>query len=248
MSASCLYVGTVRHRRVSPEREFRHRLALAYIDLDELPTLLAGRLARRWPGALRFRRRDYHGDGRLPLAEAVRNTVEQQTGRRPDGPIRLLTQLRSYGHCFNPASFYYCLGEDGRHTEAVLAEVTNTPWGERHAYVLEQLGTSPCLLGAQVAKQLHVSPFMDMQHSYRARATAPGATLSVHIESQRDGERYFDATLALERRELTATSARWMAVRYPFATVRVLALIYAHAAGLWLAGVPVQPHPKASER
>jgi hypothetical protein len=89
---------------------------------------------------------------------------------------------------------------------------------------------------------------MDMQHSYRVRATAPASTLSIHIESQRDGERYFDATLALERRELTAASARWMAVRYPFATVRQLALIYAHAAGLWLAGVAVQPHPRASGR
>ncbi|HLH15109.1 MAG TPA: DUF1365 family protein, partial [Solirubrobacteraceae bacterium] len=136
MSASCIYEGTIRHRRIAPRREFRHRLALAYVDLEELPRLLDGRLLRPRAGALRFRRGDYHGDPRVPLEQAVRDCVQAQTGVRPGGPIRLLTQLRSCGHCFNPVSFYYCLGADGASVEAILAEVTNTPWRERHAYVL----------------------------------------------------------------------------------------------------------------
>jgi DUF1365 family protein len=167
---------------------------------------------------------------------------------RPVGPIRLLTQLRSFGHCFNPVSFYYCIGGDGERVEAILAEVTNTPWGERHCYALRPIGDGARLLGANFRKELHVSPFMAMDHTYDARATAPGPTLSVHIESSRQGARAFEATLSLGRRELTRASARGMEVRYPFATIRVLALIYGQAVGLKLAGAKVHPHPKERAR
>ena len=250
-TASCIYEGTIRHRRTQPRREFRHRLALFYLDLDELPRLLGGRLVASRPGVLRFRRRDYlagaegaavrrrrPSDAAVPLDRSVRDEVETQTGLRPNGPIRLLTQLRSFGHCFNPVSFYYCLHAGGERVQAVLAEVTNTPWGERRAYVLPDGH-------ADVAKALHVSPFMAMDHVYTARAGAPGSRLEVHIESRRNGQLAFDATLALGRRELTRRSAARVAARYPLANVRVLALIYGHAVGLKLAGAPVYGHPKA---
>ena len=97
----------------------------------------------------------------------------------------------------------------------------------------------------QFDKALHVSPFMGMDHRYDARAAAPAQTLSVHIASSRAGVTVFDATLALRRRELTRASMAGITLRYPLATVRVLALIYAHALGLKLAGVPVHPHPQA---
>ena len=248
MTASCIYEGTIRHRRLAPRREFRHRLALWYVDLDELPKLLGGRLLEPSPGALRFRRRDYHGDPRLPLAEAVRDTVGAHTGSRPVGPIRLLTQLRSFGYCFNPVSFYYCLSAGADAVQAILAEVTNTPWGERHAYVLAGGTENSPLVVSSVDKAMHVSPFMPMDLSYCARATAPGDTLSVHMESSRAGTRVFDATLSMSRRELTRHSARRLTVRYPAATVRVLALIYAQALRLRLAGAGVHPHPPERER
>jgi uncharacterized protein len=250
VSASCIYEGTIRHRRLAPRREFCHRLALAYVDLEELPRLLDGRLISPRPGMLRFRRRDYHGDPDKTLADAVRDSVHAQTGSRPQGPIRLLTQLRCLGHCFNPVSFYYCMSADGRAITAMLAEVTNTPWHERHAYVLaagdedgRMLDGSSCMLDGGFDKALHVSPFMAMDHTYRVRASAPGATLSVNIESIRLGAPVFDATLSLTRRELTRSSARRVAARYPLASMRVLTLIYAQALALKLAGARVYPHP-----
>jgi uncharacterized protein len=244
VTASCIYEGTIRHRRSQPRTEFRHRLALWYVDLDELPQLLDGRLLEQSPGALRFRRRDYHGDPRVPLTEAVRDTVAAQTGSRPAGPVRLLTQLRSFGHCFNPVSFYYCLSAGSDRVQAILAEVTNTPWGERHAYVLAGGREGSPLVVSRVDKAMHVSPFMPMDLSYIARATTPGETLSVHMESNRAGKQVFDATLSLSRRELTQDSARRLTVRYPAATVRVLALIYARALRLKLAGAGVHRHPR----
>jgi DUF1365 family protein len=229
VSHSAVYEGHIRHRRFAVRNhEFRYRIAMAYIDLDELPELLDGRLTNPRPGLVRFRRSDYLGDPEVPLQEAVRDLVEGETGVRPTGPIRVLTHLRTFGHCFNPVSFYYCFGEQ---LEAVVAEVTNTPWGERHAYVLPGNG--------DMDKALHVSPFMPMGQRYTCRAPAPGETLSVHIESREDGRLAFDATLGLKRTPLTAR-----ALLRPIApTLRMLALIYGHALALKLKGVPVQPHP-----
>jgi hypothetical protein len=243
--ASCLYRGTIRHRRSEPAQDFTHRLTLAYIDLAELPGLLGGRLVRRTPGPLRFRRADYLGPAGVPLEVAVRDRVTALGGDRPAGPVRLLTQLRSWGTCFNPVSFYYCFDPSGRQVQSVLAEVTNTPWGERHSYLLSPAPGVTGVLSSRFQKALHVSPFMGMDHVYDARATEPGAKLSVHIDSQRGGETVFGATLTLERDELTPSSAARLSVRDPLASARVLALIYGHAVALKLAGARVHPHPSA---
>jgi DUF1365 family protein len=231
MTASAIYEGTVRHRRFADRaNEFTTKIALAYVDLDELP-FSHGRLVR-------FERSDYLGDPARPLAEEVRDLVEERTGARPQGPIRLLTQLRSFGHCFNPVSFYYCFDPAGERVQEVVAEVTNTPWGERHAYVIERAG--PGVLKGDSEKVLHVSPFMGMEHQYDWRVADPADTLSVHIESVRDGRKAFDATLSLRRRELS----RRALARCAGTTIRTVVLIYVHALRLKLKGARVHPHPK----
>ena len=170
--------------------------------------------------------------------------MAERLGSAPTGPIRLLTHLRSFGHCFNPVSFYYCFAPGGERLEAIVAEVTNTPWGERHAYVLPRGDDDGEVLGGGFDKRLHVSPFMGMDQRYTWKAPAPGATLSVHIESSEDGRRAFDATLGLRRRPFTRRVLADVTARYPAATLRMLALIYGHAIALKLKGVPVQPHPQ----
>jgi len=243
-TASCIYRGTVRHRRrLDPPRAFAHPVSLFYLDLDELPRLLGGRLVSHRPGVLRFRRQDYLGPASVPLGDAVRSLVVRSIGLRADGPVRVLANLRSFGHCFNPLSFYYCFDRAGVQVEAIVAEVTSTPWGERHAYVV------PGRAGL-LSKAMHVSPFMSMDHSYLVRSATPGGGLGVHIESRREGSegaregsRAFDATLALRRVELTAGSAARLSRRYPLAGARVLGLIYGHAIALKLAGAKVYPHP-----
>jgi uncharacterized protein len=238
---SAFYEGTVRHRRFAVrEHAFRHKISMAYIDLDELPRVLDGRLVKRGFGLVRFRREDYFGDPAVPLDVAIRTLVAERTGEpAPDGPIGLLTQLRTLGHCFNPVSFYYCHRADGT-LHSVVAEVTSTPWAQRHAYVL-LAGDARVIHGA-FDKRLHVSPFMPMDQRYTWSSTRPDATnpmLSVHIESRAGGERAFDATLRLTRKPLTHRAVS----RHPAATLRVLALIYAHAVVLALKRVPVHTRP-----
>jgi uncharacterized protein len=239
VSASAIYEGTIRHRRFAVRSHaFEHSVALVYVDLDELPGLLGGRLVRTGPGIVRFRRSDYlAGDGSL------RDSVRERAGLASGGPVRVLTQLRTLGHCFNPVSFYYCFDTGGERVEAVVAEVTNTPWGERHAYVLPAGDSAGSVLRDRFDKRLHVSPFMGMDQEYVWRASVPGPTLAVHIESVEHGRRVFDATLSLTRAELTCRSLARATARYPAATLRVLGLIYAHAVVLKVKGIPWHQRP-----
>ena len=175
---SALYTGTVVHDRSTPRpHRFRNRVVMCAFDLDELPGLLPDSLlwSTTHRALLEFRRSDYHGNPDVPLATAVRDTVERAGGQRPAGPVLLVTQPRILGFVFNPVSFYYCYGADGTTLEAVLAEVTNTPWGERHAEVLlsttarEQKG----LRVWNFAKTFHVLPFMPMDQDYDGPSAIP---------------------------------------------------------------------------
>jgi DUF1365 family protein len=250
---SALYVGFVRHRRHGALRdEFRHPLFMAYVVLDELPELFDARWlwSARRPALAWFRRADYLGDPSTPLADAVRALVAERTGRTPDGPIALLAHLRHFGLCFNPVSFYYCFDAAGERVTAVIAHVTNTPWGERHAYVLDVERTedrgSAGVIGGRFAKQLHVSPLMGMDNVYDWRLTVPGERLAVHIAAApaSGGEPLFDATLSLRRRELTRGAMARAVTRSPLLTARILARIYGHALRLRLRGASYFPHPK----
>lgn len=247
---SCLYQGTVRHRRFLPVRhEFAYRLTLLYLDLEELPTIFDN--CRFWSGdrvnLAYFRRRDHLGDPRLPLAEAVRQLVARETGTVPTGPIRLLTHLRYFGHCFNPASFYYCYDGTGEHLETCLVEVHNTPWLEEHVYVLPASRNEhplPHWRQFRLAKNFHVSPFMPMDIHYDLRLRQPGEKLAVHFRNTWQGRHIFDATLKLGRRELSPPALQRLLFGQPPLTLKVVALIHWQAFRLWVKGAPFFPHPQ----
>ncbi len=255
---SCLYEGRVRHRRHDRlAGEFSYPLFMVCLDLAELPGVFdCSRLwSARGRAPARFKRSDYLGDCALPLADAVRALLRERTGSSPQGPIRLLTHMRYLGHCFNPVSFYYCYdtpeGDDRERLHAVVAEVTNTPWGERHSYVLagqpRDRGSTRVLEG-RFEKRLHVSPLMGMDHTYEWRVTVPDEHLAVHIASHgAGGEPVFDATLALDRREISAPELRRVLVRYPLLTARILARIYGNALRLRAHGARWFPHPSRAQ-
>lgn len=245
---SCLYEGRVRHRRFGSVRhEFSYRLFSMCLDLAETHTVFA----RRWlwstrrPALARFRRQDHFGDPALPLDAAVRDLVAAETGVRPAGAIRLLTHLRYAGYLINPISIYFCYDESDQSVDALVLEVTNTPWGERHCYVLgpeQNCGTidKPCY---RFEKRLHVSPFMEMGLRYELRMAGPAEQLVVHLSAYRDEAKLFDATLALARREITGRRLANVLLRYPLMTAQVAAAIYYQALRLWWKGCSFHTHP-----
>jgi DUF1365 family protein len=250
--ASAIYVGELRHRRFVPKlHAFRYRLHMLYLDLDELEHAFDGRWLwsverRNWAT---FRRRDYLGDPAVPLREAVLARVEAALGERPTGPVRVLTQLRYLGFCFNPVTFYYCFDATAQHVEAIVAEITNTPWNERHAYVLGRDAADVSANGTQrwqFDKDFHVSPFLSMDHRYDWRFSAPGRALVVHMENHREGLRWFDATLTMRRCELDERSLARTLLRHPFMTGKIAMAIYWQAALLWLRRVGFHAHPKST--
>jgi uncharacterized protein len=136
---SALYFGSVRHRRHEPvPHRFTYRLFMVYLDLSEIDDAFAGRWlwSATRPALARWRRSDYFGDPARPLDQEVRDAVRESGRPRPSGPVRMLTHLRYFGYIQNPVTLYYCFSPDGETVDAVLAEITNTPWGERHHYVV----------------------------------------------------------------------------------------------------------------
>lgn len=253
--ASALYTGTLRHRRFSPKQHaFEYTVFMMYLDTREIEQVFS--LSPFWSlsrfAPAQFKRSDFHINKRLPLPpkdneiqgldDAVRATVLDQTGIQLTGPIRMLVNLRYWGFNMNPISTYYCFDESGENVIAILAEVNNTPWNERHAYVLtsEQFSQKQQV---QFTKQFHVSPFNPINMNYHWYSTTPSKTLALHLENWQTHEKIMDATLTLAREEISSASLNKILIRFPWMTVKVVSAIYWQALKLWWKGVPLFNHP-----
>lgn len=237
---SAIYEGTVTHRRHTPvAHAFKYRLALPLLDVDEIADVC--RLHPLWSfertGLVSYRRADYLGSGSRGLADTVRDLVQERTGRRPPGPVCVLAHLRTWGWLFNPIALYFCFDGAGGKVQALVAEVTNTPWHERHAYVVGPPGEH------ELQKALHVSPFFPMDQRYRLAYTAPTDRLTVNMTNVENEIRAFDATLHLRRSEISRRSMSRMIWANGPMTMKVSAAIYRQALTLWRAGAPFVAHP-----
>jgi DUF1365 family protein len=249
---SCLYEGTVRHHRLTPvEHRFEYAMQFAYIDLDEAPELMRrGWLSRsRWSPRGLLTEDHFPGSG--SIGAGVRALIKSRLGLDCDGPLRMLTLLRWRGWYFSPLNLYFVFASGAAQPAkrealtAAVAEVSNTPWRERHHYVV---AVSPgCLAEGmhqfELRKRMHVSPFMEMQQMYRLALTPPGESLAVLLENWQAGQRRFTAAMQLSRRELTNAELHRSAGRYPATPLRVLVQIYYQAWRLWTKKCPLYPHP-----
>ena len=245
---SAIFEGTVFHRRVLPVRhEFTQRVALPLLDLDEIDEVcsLHPLWSSRRPNAVQFRRSDFYGPSHQPLAEAIRDLVEERTGARPEGSVRMLAHLRTWGWLFNPIACYWCWDAGDRAVQALVADVTSTPWHGRHAYVLERLrrgahgstSSSTCRPSSRwtsATESLHRSPASDV---------------AIRIESHRDDGLVLEAGLTATRHPIITCHALGRLLwRHPMLTARVSARIYTEAARLAVKGTPIHRHPESLAR
>jgi uncharacterized protein len=243
-----IYTGTVRHRRFAPRtRAFAQPLYCLYLDVDAVERTVdrLRLLSRSRFAPLSFRRSDYLGPAELSIGRAVRRELASKTGREHEGRIYMLTQVRSFGHIENPVTFYYAFHATEPRVQHVIAEITNTPWRERHRYVLtadENLGDERTLR-FRFDKAFHVSPFQPMDLAYDWRFTTPRDGLVVHMLSHRGGAPHFDATLTLERRPLCDEELARVLLRQPCMSARIAIRTYAEAARLYLRGHEFHAHP-----
>ncbi len=266
MSDSALYWGRVTHHRYLPrEHKFKYRVMMFMLYLDELHDLerdVAGlfvegnvtgpnapvKLRYRLPGRYTLRRRDFLPDYRGSLDEAARAMYRSEVGTEAPGRIAVMANLSSLGWNFNPITLYFFY--DGDTVDRAIAEVTNTPWGERHLYVLGAPG--PIVF----EKAHHVSPFLEMEGLYRLSYTEPAERFSLsmtlfdHCASTRDhiGARRFSATMSFSREPLTSKEVRRASRRYPDMAFRVSFRIYVQAARLFAKGIKYVPRPSTQEK
>ncbi len=240
---SAIWQGSVRHRRFAPRAHaFSYSLFMLGLDLDEVETRGVGQ--GRWfgverAGLLAFYRQDYLKGSSGSLKQAVWQKVAELGGEAtPDQRVLLLGNVRCLGFYFSPVNFYFCYQQEN--ARYLLAEVSNTPWNERHYYLLDLRALAPH------NKDFHVSPFMDLAMRYHWRIRPPEQQTLIHIESHpQSGEaKLFDATLTLRREPLSRQGLMRLLVRWPWMTMKVLLGIYWQALRLFIKRTPIFSHPE----
>ena len=233
------------HARLAPRaHRFVYRIFFFALDLDELPAIARDHalFSLERGNIYSFREGDFLPGGRDGPGQTLRDRVlarlAEEGVHAPVGRIVLVTLPRVAGFLFNPVSFYFCFGDDGRPV-AAIAEVTNT-FRERKAYVLgaatwRETGRQFRL---RVPKHFYVSPFSDVDVAFDFTLRPPGEHLAIQIDDHAEGRRTLVSTLTGARRELTGGRLAWFTLKYPLVTFGVIARIHWQALRLWLKRVP----------
>jgi uncharacterized protein len=240
-----VYQGEVGHLRLLPrEHGFHYPLAQYWLDCHALSAeaLEAAGIGYERFAPLSYRRCDYLA-GAENLLDAVWQKLRELGARHEPAQVFILTPLANWGVYFSPLTLYYCYDRQ-QQLSYLLAEVTNTPWNERHYYLQNIVAGQQ---EYQHAKGFHVSPFHPMEMQYHWHIASPAQTLSCSIRNTQAGKQIFSAWIRMQRFELTASWKRRWLIRHPWQNVQVILRIHWHALKLFIKGVPVHAHPNTKD-
>ncbi len=248
---SKVYTGNIRHRRFTPrDHSFNYSLYMLALDVDEIGQSLApqGIFGYQWFRPLRFVEKDYLESEPGTLKQRITNKVKQLGGSHNIERVVMLVQARCFGVYFSPANFYFCY-DDQDCCVQMLAEVSNTPWNERHYYLVDLINTQSS------EKDFHVSPFMDLNMHYHWRIKPPeqmSDKLLIHIENKRHSEdnnteeKIFDATLTMKKQGFTQKELWHVWSTLPVMTIKMVAGIYWQALKLFIKRIPFIGHQSSA--
>ena len=245
----CIYEGRVFHRRrTDANHSFGYELFFAFLDIDRLESLCreSGIVKYNRVGLVTYDERDHLGDPRKPLRKRLEEDAKRNGVELPRGPIYLLSHLRHFGYCFNPASFFYCYDESGRPVTHCV-EVRNH-FGERCTYWMGRGTPNPFDEQgiAHPPKTMHVSPDLSMDGEYAVSFGEPGERLPIRIDyhPQRNAPATLETGVALKRAPWTSAAIERAVKRFPKMSVDIAMWIYREAAALSLKGVRFLWHPE----
>ncbi|MDO6546237.1 DUF1365 domain-containing protein [Pseudoalteromonas carrageenovora] len=239
---SAVYLGDVRHRRFAVKNHsFNYSLYMMWVDLKQPLNLnnIHPMLGTFGFKALRFKQADYLQNVPHPQQHTVFERAQMQLQslgvNEEFEHTYMLGQLRCFGIYFSPVNFYF-YGHTSDEFKYLVAEVSNTPWNERHYYLVP--------LGKKVnfKKVFSVSPFMDLNMDYHWNIRHTLSNTLIHIENKKDETLLFDASLRLKRQDLTKEAVSQLLKRFPAMTWSVFKGIYVQAFKLFVKRVPFLGH------
>lgn len=236
---SCLYECKVMHHRLKPiSNRFVYTIFMFYLDLDEVDNAAASSrlMSRNRFNVFNFRDDDHAKLSGSNVKENIVTFLRSKGIRDKIGKIFLLTHLRTFGHVFNPVSFYFCFDEMGEPLCAV-PEVGNT-FNEQKLFKLGRETFERGSFRSKAEKYFYVSPFIDLDTTFDFDLRIPGQSLHIRIDDYKDGERFFLSSLTGERKPLTDLNLLKYILRIPFVTLKVLGLIHLQAALLYAKKLP----------
>lgn len=236
---SCLYECKVMHNRLKPiPNRFLYNVFMFYIDLDELDHAVSSvhLMSRNRFNVFNFRDDDH---AKLSCNSVKENIVEflRSKGIHENvGKIFLLTNLRTFGHVFNPVSFYFCYDVQGKPLCAV-PEVGNT-FKELKLYALGREAFKQDSFRSKAEKYFYVSPFIDLDTMFDFDLRIPDASLDIRIDVYKEGDKLFLSSLTGKRKPLSDLNLLKYTLRIPFVTLKILGLIHFEAAKLYFKKLP----------
>ena len=237
MTNSCIYNGTVIHKRYKPkEHFFKYSVFSLLLDLSELEIL--NNNIRFFSinkfNLISFFEKDHGNRDDSSLVGWVKKNLEQNQINTKNIKIKLLCYPRIFGYVFNPLSIFFVYNQNDT-LVSILYEVKNT-FGEQHTYVFK-IDNKNNLIQNNCSKKFHVSPFIEMNCNYFFRILKPGERLSVIIDQYDQVGKILYASQDGKKANLTGQELIKSYLKHPLMTFKIISAIHFEAFKLWIKGI-----------